>query len=152
MRRCRGIWPPSKPGRREKPLRDFWPLFPAPAVLPSLEPIPRPTRTLRWREPRGGRKLDRFTAIFASSAASCHDLDQVANLVHHATNGGSILALYDLVQFAQTQAANGLPHVPRAPDGAAHPLDSELACLGPGHVRQRLRPSAAALRAAWTAS
>src|SRR5947209_15538814 len=27
----------------------------------SFEPIPRPTRTLRWREPFGGRKLDKLT-------------------------------------------------------------------------------------------
>src|SRR5580704_782879 len=60
MRRCSGICPPSKPRRREYPRRDFCPLFPAPAVLPSLEPIPRPTRTFFLREPFGGRKLERL--------------------------------------------------------------------------------------------
>src|ERR1700730_4046808 len=68
MRRCKGIWPPSKPGRWEYPLRDFCPLFPAPAVLPSFEPMPRPTRTLRWREPLGGRKFDRLALLNALAA------------------------------------------------------------------------------------
>src|SRR5208282_4174716 len=57
-RRCSGIWPPSNPGRREYPRRDCCPLLPAPEVLPIFEPIPRPTRTLRWREPRGGFKFE----------------------------------------------------------------------------------------------
>src|ERR1700759_2634345 len=62
MRRCNGFWPPSKPRRREEPRRDFWPLLPAPEVLPSLEPIPRPTRTFLMREPRGGRRVARLNA------------------------------------------------------------------------------------------
>src|SRR6202011_2970375 len=44
------------------PRGDFGALLPAPAVLPSFEPIPRPTRTLRCREPFGGRRLDKLTA------------------------------------------------------------------------------------------
>src|SRR5258707_3250515 len=58
MRRCSGICPPSKPRRREYPRRDFCPLLPEPEVLPSLEPMPRPTRTLRCREPAGGCKFE----------------------------------------------------------------------------------------------
>src|SRR5258708_13082321 len=58
MRRCSGICPPSKPRRREYPRRDFCPLLPEPEVLPSFEPMPRPTRTLRCREPAGGCKFE----------------------------------------------------------------------------------------------
>src|SRR6266850_1990904 len=57
MRRCNGICPPSNPRRRELPRRDFCPLLPEPAVLPSLEPMPRPTRTFFLREPAGGCKF-----------------------------------------------------------------------------------------------
>src|SRR5450432_2821984 len=72
MRRCKGIWPPSKPRRREYPLRDFCPLFPAPAVLPSFEPIPRPTRTFFLREPTGGCKFDNVYFLrFAGVAGLC---------------------------------------------------------------------------------
>src|SRR5258707_9461736 len=68
MRRCSGIWPPSNPRRREYPRRDFCPLSPEPEVLPSLEPIPRPTRTLRCREPRGGRRFDRLARVSGREA------------------------------------------------------------------------------------
>jgi hypothetical protein len=44
-----GIWPPSKPRATLPRPRDFWPLVPAPAVLPPLPPIPRPTRFLALR-------------------------------------------------------------------------------------------------------
>src|SRR5258706_2685821 len=69
MRRCSGIWPPSNPRRREYPRRDFCPLPPDPEVRPSLEPIPRPTRTLRWREPRGGRRVSRLKRLRVSFLA-----------------------------------------------------------------------------------
>src|SRR5690606_4891604 len=39
-RRCSGIWPPSKPTLWKPPARDFWPLWPRPAVLPRPEPMP----------------------------------------------------------------------------------------------------------------
>src|SRR5207302_10397215 len=39
------------------------------AVLPILEPMPRPTRTLRWREPRGGRKFERLASVNGRDAA-----------------------------------------------------------------------------------
>jgi hypothetical protein len=70
IRRRSGIWPPSKPGRREYPFRDFCPLLPLPAVRPSFEPIPRPTRTLRCRDPRGGFRFERFTAMVPSISLS----------------------------------------------------------------------------------
>ena len=45
-----GIWPPSKPAMLT-PERDLAPFWPRPAVLPSPEPMPRPTRTRPWRAP-----------------------------------------------------------------------------------------------------
>ena len=40
---CNGSWPPSNPGLTPPPDRDFCPLSPRPAVLPRLDPYPRPT-------------------------------------------------------------------------------------------------------------
>ena len=57
MRRCSGIWPPSKPGFLEKPLRLFWPFSPRPAVLPSPLPGPRPTRFRFLTLPFAGLRL-----------------------------------------------------------------------------------------------
>src|SRR5437879_9540125 len=45
-----GIWPPSKPAI-DTPERALAPFWPRPAVLPSPEPMPRPTRTRDWRAP-----------------------------------------------------------------------------------------------------
>src|SRR5258708_13532050 len=69
MRRCNGICPASKPRRREYPRRDFCPLLPLPAVLPSFEPMPRPTRTFFLREPRGGRRVSRLNRLRVSFLA-----------------------------------------------------------------------------------
>src|SRR6202035_1019220 len=113
MRRCKGIWPPSKPGRCEYPLRDFCPLFPAPAVFGSFEPMPRPTRTLRWREPRGGRKFDKVTDMIASiplekiSRLFHHDY-QMAHFIHHTTDGGGVFPLHNLLHAPESQAAHRL--------------------------------------------
>ena len=57
-RRCSGIWPPSKPTLWKPPERDFWPLWPRPAVLPRPEPMPRPTRRRRLLGARG--RLDAY--------------------------------------------------------------------------------------------
>src|SRR5439155_1349692 len=53
-RRCNGIWPPSKPTLWNPPERDFWPLCPRPAVLPSPEPMPRPARRRAFLAPAAG--------------------------------------------------------------------------------------------------
>src|SRR5215471_12212200 len=131
MRRCSGICPPSNPRRREYPRRDFWPLLPAPAVLPSFEPMPRPTRTLRVREPAGGCKfasvkerrsfvagvaglcwprlrepLDFFFAI-----ALLHHFHEVTHFVNHAAHRRRILAFHHLMQSPQAKAPDGLAHV-----------------------------------------
>ncbi len=56
-RRCKGIWPPSKPGLMFPPERLFWPFDPRPAVLPRPEPGPRPSRLRDLRAPFGGDSL-----------------------------------------------------------------------------------------------
>src|SRR5580692_9510466 len=116
MRRCKGIWPPSKPGRCEYPLRDFCPLLPAPAVLPNFEPMPRPTRTLRWREPRGGFKFERdgFSAIL--------NLNKMVYACDHAANRRRVLNFQDLLHPAEAETANRLTHALRATDEADDPL------------------------------
>src|SRR6266581_4985880 len=125
MRRCKGIWPPSKPGRWENPLRDFCPLFPAPAVFPSFEPMPRPTRTLRWREPRGGRRFDKVTDMLASTprdGGSFHNCNQMAHLIYHTTNCRRVFAFHHLLQAPESQAAHRGAHAPGAANRTAHPL------------------------------
>src|SRR5947207_8112642 len=140
MRRCRGICPPSKPRRREYPRRDFCPLLPLPEVLPSFEPIPRPTRTFLLREPRGGRSVSRlyrlrvsfltllavrfdfFLTIFLA-INSVHHFHEVPHFVNHAAGFRRIFALDNLLQTAQAQPANGLPHIIGAADKADHPFD-----------------------------
>src|SRR5882724_10168580 len=76
-RRYIGIWPPSKPGLVEPPVRALWPLWPFPEVLPRPEPGPRPTRRRTGFEPGAGRRFEReivgtlvSSAITAPSPAS----------------------------------------------------------------------------------
>src|ERR1700687_4012823 len=125
MRRCSGIWPPSNPQRREYPARDCCPLLPLPAVLPSLEPMPRPTRTFLWREPRGGRKLESFTVMIASIfGVDAVHFHQVPDLEQHSAVRRRIGQLQHLIHAPETQAANGGAHIARAGDEADHPLDA----------------------------
>src|SRR5258707_7858913 len=62
-RRWSGIWPPSKPGLRAKPLRLFWPFSPRPDVLPSPLPGPRPTRFRLWVLPLAGFRFSSPTVF-----------------------------------------------------------------------------------------
>src|SRR6266481_5254637 len=160
MRRCKGICPPSKPRRREYPRRDFCPLLPEPAVFPSFEPMPRPTRTLRWREPAGGCKFESvnerrpFAAGFAGlccprllaplgplelffAIALLHHFHEVPHLMNHATRLRRVLALHHLMHSPQAEAADGLPHVIGAADKAHHPFDLHRA---PGLLSVMVRP------------
>src|SRR6267378_4336855 len=150
MRRCNGICPPSNPRRREYPRRDFCPLLPAPAVLPSLEPMPRPTRTFFLREPTGGCRfasVKERRPLDAGAAGLCwprlppprgplelffaiallHHFHEMPHLVDHAARFRRVLALDYLVHPAQTEAADSLPHVIGAADETDHPLDLHLA-------------------------
>ena len=60
MRRCNGIWPPSKPRIMREPLRERWPLWPRVEVFPMPEPMPRPTRFLFSAAFFGARMLDKI--------------------------------------------------------------------------------------------
>src|SRR5258708_39180159 len=137
MRRCNGICPPSKPRRREYPRRDFCPLLPEPAVLPSFEPMPRPTRTFLLREPAGGCKFDSVNErrcfatgdaglclprllvslgpleLFLAIALLPH-FHEVPHLVNHAARFRRVLALHHLMHSPQAQAAVSLAHISAA--------------------------------------
>src|SRR5258708_17134895 len=146
MRRWNGICPTSKPRRREWPRRDFCPLLPAPAVLPSFDPMPRPTRTFFLREPAGGCKFESVKErrpFDAGAAGLCcprlraplgplelflaialpHHLYEVPHLVNHAARFRRVLALDHLMHSPQAEAANGLTHIIGAADKADHPLN-----------------------------
>src|SRR5437588_13132575 len=114
--------------------------------------MPRPTRTLRMREPAGGRKfasvkercsLDagvagrrrlrlraRLAVIFAMHPL--HHFHEVPRLMIHAAHRRCVLALHHLMQSPQTQAADGLAHIIGAADKAHHPLNLHIAgtCSG----------------------
>src|SRR5215468_9828657 len=59
-RRCKGIWPPSKPRSRREPEREPWPLWPRVEVLPMPLPMPLPTRLRLAVAPLGGLNVDKF--------------------------------------------------------------------------------------------
>src|SRR5215472_5073921 len=105
--------------------------------------MPRPTRTLRVREPAGGCKfasvkerrsfvagvaglcwprlrepLDFFFAI-----ALLHHFHEVTHFVNHAAHRRRILAFHHLMQSPQAKAPDGLAHVIGAADKADHPFD-----------------------------
>src|SRR3989338_5718334 len=62
-RRMSGLRPPSNPGRLPDPVRARWPFWPGVAVLPWPEPMPRPTRFLRWRAPGTEGIVDTFMRV-----------------------------------------------------------------------------------------
>src|SRR5437588_6176471 len=66
-----GIWPPSKPAMLT-PDRALAPFWPRPAVLPSPEPMPRPTRTRPCRAPLLSRSSLSF--MFLHSLSLCRAL------------------------------------------------------------------------------
>src|SRR5579863_5576012 len=69
MRRCSGIWPPSKPRIKRIPVRERWPLCPRVEVLPIPEPMPRPTRLRPVFACFGARKFDRCFAMILLALA-----------------------------------------------------------------------------------
>src|SRR5690348_1910539 len=70
-----GIWPPSKPAMLT-PERALAPFCPRPAVLPSPEPIPRPTRTRPWRAPLLSRISFSFMSLHSLSLLSRSPLNR----------------------------------------------------------------------------
>src|SRR6266446_216640 len=108
--------------------------------------MPRPTRTLRLREPVGGCKFASvnerrpFDAGFAGlccprllaslgplklflAIALLHHFHEVPHLVNHAAHRRRVLALDHLMHSPQAEAADGLTHIIGAADKADHPLD-----------------------------
>src|SRR5437867_13018396 len=109
-RRCSGIWPPSKPTLWKPPERDFWPLWPRPAVLPRPEPMPRPTRRRAFLLPAAGLMV--LSCMVRSRVRAAlplsEQLHEVRHLVDHAAHGRRVLQLGDAVQAAQAEAAHGV--------------------------------------------
>src|SRR5262245_58424702 len=126
-RRCRGIWPPSKPPRRT-PARAVWPLPPRPPVLPMPEPMPRPMRTRTLRDP--GLSLSslsrievrRSRCLTLSSLVVDHP-HEVADLGDHAAHGGRILGRAPPAQLVEAEADQRLLLDLGPADGAADLLD-----------------------------
>src|SRR5512139_506708 len=121
-RRCIGIWPPSKPTLWKPPARDFWPLWPRPAVLPRPEPMPRPTRRLACLAPVAGL-IELSCICCSSSVGALQHLHQVGNLVDHAAHRGGVLQHALAVELAQAEAAHGVAVRGLAADRAADQLD-----------------------------
>src|SRR5204862_5622539 len=99
MRRCKGIWPPSKPRIMREPLRERWPLWPRVEVLPMPDPMPRPTRFLPSDAFFGARIFERFII----SQLLLNDFHQVRHLGHHPANSGIVRALDYLVKAGKAQ-------------------------------------------------
>src|SRR6185312_12409496 len=100
-RRCSGICPPSKPTLWKPPARDFWPLWPRPAVLPRPEPPPRATRRRGLRDPSAG-------LIVLSSIVLFLDLHQVAHPVDHSAVRGRVGDLHRVLAVLEAQALHRL--------------------------------------------
>src|SRR5918994_5814484 len=108
IRMWSGIWPPSKP-QIETPERLFWPFWPRPAVLPSPEPMPRPTRTRPLRAPLLSRISFSFILLHSLSLLSRYSLSpegergllcdrhHMLHLADHAAHLGGVVELDRLV-------------------------------------------------------
>src|SRR5580698_8029581 len=125
MRRCSGIWPPSKPRIIREPLRERWPLWPRVEVLPMPEPMPRPTRFLFSAAFLGARMLERF--INKLLALGYHNFDQVRNLSHHAANRGVVGTLDHLVEPGKAQPFDYSFVLHRSTNRGTHPLQVQFA-------------------------
>src|SRR5689334_23008327 len=90
-----GIWPPSAFGRLLLPERAPAPFWPRPAVLPTPEPSPRPSRLRRWREPFAG-----FSECSPISAIV--DLYEVLHGMDRSPDGRIVGALDRAADLAET--------------------------------------------------
>src|SRR3982751_5205246 len=109
-RRCSGIWPPSKPTLWKPPARDFWPLWPRPAVLPRPEPMPRPTRRRAFLLPSAGLiEFSSMSSVLLSVARSSEHRHEVRDLVDHPAHGRGVFEGRLAIELAQAEAAHGRP-------------------------------------------
>src|SRR5574340_726789 len=160
-RRCRGIWPPSKPRIRRDPLRERCPLLPRVEVLPMPEPMPRPTRLRLAEAFFGARNVERFIIVsrfpfpatgskprLAGLLLFFHDLDQVWLFGCHAPERGCVLALDHLVQASETQALDDRLVFLGSGNGRTHPLEADggaaLSSCRHGHSSSAALPRMAA--------
>src|SRR3954447_3399671 len=114
-RMWRGICPPSKPAI-DTPERALAPFWPRTAVLPSPEPMPRPTRTRRWRAPLLSLSSLSFMVVHSLSLFSrmpregrwmlggLFDADEVQNLAHLAHDFGRLVDLHRTVELVEAKA------------------------------------------------
>src|ERR1035437_3524558 len=122
-RRCRGIWPPSKPRFCPKPVPARCPFDPRVEVLPWPDPMPRPMRLRAFFCPAGGLNPLRFIV----ELPLLHYFQQMRNLLHHAAENRRIGPLHHLVDLPQSQALHNPLVLLRSADGAVHQFDSDLA-------------------------
>src|SRR5207253_3876315 len=118
MRRCSGIWPPSKPRIIREPVRERCPLCPRVDVLPMPDPIPRPTRLRFSVAFFGARIFDKFMARFLV----LNNLDHMWHLGDHAADRRIVGALNHLIEPGKTQPFNHQFLLPRCTNRGAHPF------------------------------
>src|SRR5258708_7646553 len=126
MRRCSGIWPPSKPRIMREPVRERCPLCPRVDVLPMPEPIPRPTRLRFSVAFFGARIFDKFMMLFPGRCDLSHKLNHMRNLGHHAANGRVVGTLNHLVQPGKSQTLDHQLLLLGGTNGGTHPLQVNL--------------------------
>src|SRR5258708_15683706 len=140
MRRCSGIWPPSKPRIIREPVRERCPLCPRVEVLPMPDPMPRPTRLRFSVDFFGARIFDKFMARFLL----LNDLDQMWHLGDHAADCRIVGALNHLIEPGETQPFNHQFLLPRRTNRGAHPFQVNLAAVTVFLRRHFLNPFEAA--------
>src|SRR5208282_2064572 len=97
------------------------PFCPRPEVLPWPEPMPLPTRRLRWVEPGDGFKS------FKSMNRLILELDhQMLKPLDHPFDRGAALELAHGADFAQAEALDRLAHAPSGADRTADELDANF--------------------------
>ncbi len=144
-RRCSGIWPPSNP-LMVTPVRDFCPFTPRPPVLPSPEPMPRPTRLRTLKAPGIVGNIVQFHGVQSpvpnSFLSLVDDAHEMLDLGDHAARRRSVLQRGAPMQLVEPQPDEGLALIEAPPDGAADLLDND------GLVRHGAPPQASAVAAA----
>src|SRR3954454_20793338 len=91
-----GFWPPSKFMRVLLPEREPAPFWPRPAVLPTPEPSPRPTRLRGLREPGAG--LRECSPMRSSATVDLHQVAHGGQLAAQLRSLGSLGGLADPAQ------------------------------------------------------
>src|SRR5438270_11936693 len=145
---------------REKPVRDFCPFSPRPAVLPLPDPGPRPTRFFEWRDVFFGLRL-LSSIVFSGRSLLFDHLHEVRDAGDHAARFGRVDARRHPVHLSEAEGTKRLAHVARATDAAADLLDlnhllGRFFRSGRAHSAPSSTPRSvlycASLRSCWSAS